>query len=161
MWAGTGILQRRRAEEKSTPAKAKSQAFQRLSQAHERFGTKDFIDSNMVAEKFSETERNRGKADSGKEEQNRATKKLIETRRKRGTNMSQQELEQEQEVNGERVGERLRGARSPIQPSSSSPLLGPAAAAAACRSPIQPSSRSTPTAGGIHTTNGPHARLSL
>ena len=81
-------------------------------------------------------------------------------------NLQAEQLEQEQqEVNGERVGERLRGARSAIQPSSSSPLLGPAAAAAAgtaaCRLPIQASHISTPTAGGIHTTNGPHARLSL
>ena len=113
----------------------------------------------MFSEKFSETERNRGKADSGKEEAEQSNQEI---------NRNQEKKWNQYESAGagsgaggewrERVGERLRGARSAIQPSSSSPLLGPAAAAAA---PIQPSSRSTPTAGGIHTTNGPHARLSF
>ena len=74
MWAGTGILQRRRAEEKSTPAKAKSQAFQRLSQAHERFGRKEFIDSNMVAKSFLRQKEIEGKLTVGKRKQNKATK---------------------------------------------------------------------------------------
>ena len=81
------------AEEKSRgeAPPAKSQAFQRLeiiSQAHERFGRKEFIDSNMIAKKFSETERNRGKADSGKEEAEQSNQEI---------NRNQEEEERAQE----------------------------------------------------------------
>ena len=171
LWAGWGSLPRRRVA--PTPP-AKSHALQRLeiiSQTHKGFGTKQ-KDSNVIAKKFSEIERNRRKDDNAKQEAEERKEAVIQKkirkndRKRKGRvepNMSQHH--EEEGANGERVGEeRLQAARSTIQASRSSPLVGPAPPPPppppAGRWPIQ--ANSSPPAGGIHTTNGPQqARLSF
>ena len=160
LWVGGGSLQRR-----GVPPDT-SQALQRpefISQSYKGFGTKEkvFPDSNIIAEEFSESERYRVKEDRSlnqeKQQKNRRKTRvepnMIDRHQRQQQHQQQHHHQQhQQQVNGERVGERLRGARSAIE-ANSSPLVG-----ASRRLPIQPNS---PPLAGIHTTNGPRVRLSF
>ena len=150
LWVGGGSLQR------SGVPHDTSQAFQRLefiSQVHKGSEPKqkDVADSKLIAKEFSKQQRNQPLI------QNKSIRKNDSKRKSRVENKMNHQHQQhhhqhhQQQVNGERVGEMLRGARSAIE-ASSSPLVG------ASRLPIQPNS---PPLAGIHTSNGPRVRMSF